>query len=131
MRAFLLLTVLLLLVSCEKYTALQQVKTFANLRIVSEQIERQKRDGRISRQSILDAVNRVNGGKDAWGTPILIEIRQERERTRYLLVSRGGDRKLDVATVGDYWEAPETSVQGRRAADIVIRDGRPVTDAGK
>ncbi len=111
----------------------RQVRTFANLRLASELIEREvELERAASPEARIEGIVRsINKGRDSWGSPILVAVAPRSGRFSYLLVSKGADRRLDVARVRDYFAMPQVAIHGAYDADIIFRDGRPVTLAGK
>jgi hypothetical protein len=73
----------------------------------------------------------VPSGGDAWGSPFLWRTRAESGEISYVLISCGSDHTLDLGDLDAYFKLRETKINLDTGRDIVYRDGRPVTDAGK
>jgi hypothetical protein len=77
------------------------------------------------------AIESVSEGHDAWGRRFAFHIRSAGTGVSYVLVSLGSDGVADYTDPTSYFGAAETSIHSQPARDIVFRDGRPITLAGK
>lgn len=115
------------------YVRAKQVRTFADLQVITERIDDaiSKNRGMIQPSQAREVILGVNGGRDAWGNEILFHSNVRDGKFTYVLVSPGEDGKLDLASLDDYFGVPVSSVHGLGGKDIVFRDGQPVTMGGK
>ena len=108
-----------------------QVRTFADMQAISKRISTHLEAGDRSPEALQGIVRSVNQGKDAWGSDFILEIRKTDRGFSYLLVSRGSDGQLDVASPAAYFDLQHVDIRRQYAKDLVFRDGAAVTAAGK
>jgi hypothetical protein len=126
---FLLLLLLFLgqlSLGCESYRRVQQVRTFSDMQTIVAKLQ-QVLAGHAGDPNEL--ISSVNGGRDAWGSKF--RFYQTGNRTHYVLVSWGSDRKPDSADPNQYFSLAVQDIRTQPWRDIVFRDGVPVTLAGK
>lgn len=81
-----------------------------------------------SKTAIASEVN----GRDQWGNPFVLIVKDQGPNYSYLLISYGSDGQLDVASPEMYFDDDKVElILGRPKRDIVFRDGRPLKNAGK
>lgn len=111
-----------------------QLRTYADMQMICSRIDNtvQQRGDALRANDILDAVRSVYGGIDTWGNEYLVLFEKlGRIESRYLLVSRGSDGKLDIAHIEDYFDMEIVDIHGQYEKDIVFLNGEPLTRAGK
>jgi len=108
-----------------------QVRTFADMQVISKKITAHLEAGDRSREALEAVVRSVNQGKDAWGNDFVLQIRDTDQSYSYLLISRGSDGRLDVASAAAYFDLQRVDIRRQYAEDLVFRDGVAVTVAGK
>lgn len=108
-----------------------QVRTFADMQVISKKMTAHLEAGDRSREVLEGIVRSVNQGKDAWGNDFVLQIRDMDQRHSYLLISRGSDGRLDVASPAAYFDLQRVDIRRQYAEDLVFRDGVAVTLAGK
>jgi hypothetical protein len=108
-----------------------QVRTFADMQVLSKKITAHLEAGDRSREALEAVVRSVNQGKDAWGNDLVLQIRDTDQSYSYLLISRGSDGRLDVASAAAYFDLQRVDIRRQYAEDLVFRDGVAVTVAGK
>lgn len=108
-----------------------QVRTFADMQVISKKITAHLEAGDRSREALEAIVRSVNQGKDAWGNDFVLQIRDTDQSYRYLLISRGSDGRLEVASPAAYFDLQRVDIRRQYAEDLVFRDGVAVTVAGK
>jgi hypothetical protein len=131
MTRLLLSSMLLLIVgSCGPYGQIRkQLPTFANLQEISRQLQyKVEAKGFFSQEAGMEIVQALNGGRDEWGHPFVLEVRSQPEFS-FVVLSPGKDGMLDVSDVSEYFEMETEDVVGQLDRDIVFRDGQPVTIA--
>jgi hypothetical protein len=64
-----------------------------------------------------------------WGNPIAVYTRTRPES--YVLVSFGSDGRPDTTSTAEYFTTAERDIERQTARDIVFRDGKVITFAGK
>lgn len=111
----------------------RQVRTFADMQVLSKIISAKLKNKIYSREQLQGIIDSVNGGKDAWGHPFLIEFRQDEnsQYPSYVLISTGSDGCLDTKSISTYFDEQPKDVRGHYSEDLVFRDGRSITVAGK
>ncbi len=126
-----LLSGLLCCGACEDYQRVKQVESYAHLQAASLIIkELIIQEGLIEQKRANEIIQRVNGGRDAWGNEIQYK-QQESPHFSFILVSPGRDNALDTEKIEDYFTHPEEDIRGKPDRDIVFRDALPVTFSGK
>jgi hypothetical protein len=113
------------------YRRALQVRTFADMQVISKKISDQVQRGVVSFEELQNTVVSVNSGRDAWGNDFLLEIRDIDQVLSCVLVSRGSDGNLDVDSLSAYFDAPSDDIRRQYPRDIVFRDGKAITIAGK
>lgn len=113
------------------YRRAKQVRTFANMQGISASVAAAMRDGKMDPAGLLAIVESVSGGRDSWGNKLVLEVRLLQGERQFVLVSPGSDGLLDYSDIGAYFLLPERDTKGKFEEDIVFRNGRPVTLAGK
>lgn len=108
-----------------------QVRTFADMQVISKKITAHLEAGDRSREALEAVVRSVNQAKDAWGNDFVLQIRDTDQSYSYLLISRGSDGRLDVASAAAYFDLQRVDIRRQYAEDLVFRDGVAVTVAGK
>lgn len=111
----------------------KQFRTFADLQVMAARLDEaiSKSAGRLDANEASRIVASINGGRDAWGSQVIVHVESRDERVVYVLVSCGSDRKLDLPKVQDYFFMAPHDIHGQGEKDIVFRDGEPITRAGK
>ncbi|HET9225984.1 MAG TPA: hypothetical protein VFR31_04915 [Thermoanaerobaculia bacterium] len=117
----------------DSYVRAKQIRTFADLQTICAKIEQMRSQSPhvLEEPQIAGVIASVANGRDAWGNPIKFSVRPSGEGLTYVLVSYGSDGKSAVDDFADYFDLPIRRIEGQAAADIVFRDGKPVTSAGK
>jgi len=107
-----------------------QLRAFADLQLISRAVEKEKaEDNRVSRESVEGAIRTVVGqnGRDIWGNQIIYLVREQ----DWVLISPGADGQLDFETTDMYFSMTPEDIRGKPDRDIVFRNGRQLTYAGK
>lgn len=122
----------ILCVSCSDYQRARQVRTFTDMQTIVVSIERMRSpQGELpAKADILLEVSKVEQGRDAWGVELLLATRVGESTSSYVLVSFGSDGKPDMSEDEYFNLERQYSIDDTRQ-DIVFRDGRPITLAGK
>jgi hypothetical protein len=108
----------------------RQIRTYSDLGAICFEIDRARQDSRrLTREDMIRLASRVNGGRDAWGHRILVDVRGRSDT--YIVVSPGADGRFDVLDVSSYFESPELASSGMWSQDIVFKNGEPLTRVGK
>lgn len=117
----------------EYLVRMRQVRTFADLQTVCGKLSnlQNKRGGSLPADEVAALISSVADGKDAWGNAFQYRALAAKQKSSYIVLSYGGDGQADIQDVGGYFFAPNKDVRGNAAADIVFRDGLPLTLAGK
>ena len=77
------------------------------------------------------AITSEANGRDQWGNPFLLIVKDQGQNYSYLLISYGSDGQSDVALPAMYFDDKEEIILGKPERDIVFRDGLPLKNAGK
>jgi hypothetical protein len=114
----------------DAYMRAKQLRAYIDLQSLCRSID--LRNGHaLSQKEAEQIVQTINQGRDSWGTKVIYRSRVKGNKTSYILVSLGSDRKADVADLEEYFESPERSIRDEPWRDLIFRDGQPVTLAGK
>lgn len=109
----------------------KQIQTYAVLQSMGYAVERLPQNER-SREGIQRVISSETRGRDAWGNAVHVYVQtRSRGMISYALVSNGSDGRGDVTTSGEYFRMTPTDIRQQTARDIVFRDGRMITFAGK
>lgn len=106
----------------------RQVQSYALLQEMQHAVERVPESERNA-ATLSRAISGVHGGRDAWGNPIAVYTIVQPQS--YVLVSFGADGRPDTTSTAEYFTIAEGNIQGQTTHDIVFRDGKVITFAGK
>ena len=106
----------------------RQVQSYVLLEMMGHAIERVPARERTA-ETLYRAVGGVYGGRDAWGNPVAVHTKSQPES--YVLVSFGSDGRPDTTSTAAYFGMVESDIRRQTAHDIVLRDGKAITFAGK
>jgi hypothetical protein len=112
----------------------RQVRTVADMQTIAAKLEALRGADPTTlsdKVGVEHIVSSVAGGKDAWGGRIVFLSRPGASQYDYVLVSPGSDGKLDLEDRGEYFSVPEAFIHDAAWRDIVFRNGRMITHAGK
>jgi hypothetical protein len=114
----------------------RQLRTYANMQVISDEIQ-QHIEGRLKRSGtcpeegeLKEVIARTAGGSDAWGQELKFYLRDTPGSCDWVLVSAGSDGALERELTA-YFGVEPADVHNAPARDIVFRNGRAVTAAGK
>lgn len=129
------LIVAITLVACDDLDALRrekQIKTYWGLTRAGLQLTELSRSRSLTPALIEESVARnLPDKKDFWGNQVLIVTKITAGHIdTYVLVSFGSDGLQDVAQE-EYFKMPPHSVRRSLTQDLVVRDGEPISLAGK
>lgn len=116
-----------LIFACESR---RQLRTFADLQLISRVIEIETAEGqRVTHETIESAIRTVlnQDGRDVWGNEIRYLVREQ----DWVLISPGADGELDFESNDTYFAMSPEDIRGQPSRDIVFRNGRYITYAGK
>jgi hypothetical protein len=117
--------------SCNALDRSRQVQTFGDMQVMTKMIADLQRTGHPSVVQVRSALRRVHDGRDAWGNEVSFFARAESGLHGYILVSPGSDGKFESEDESYYLRLEQEDIRGISARDIVFRDGKAVTNAGK
>jgi len=117
--------------SCNALDRSRQVQTFGDMQVMAEMITDLQRTGQPSAVQVRSALRRVHDGRDAWGNEVSFFATAESGRHGYILVSPGSDGILESEDEAYYLQLEHEDIRGTAVRDIVFRDGKAVTNAGK
>jgi hypothetical protein len=129
-----LLLLAMLVTSCGPLERMRQKRTFIDMQLITQRIEMLRRDspGSLGNPIKMRAlIGSIAHGRDAWGRSFLFFTRGAKGGPSYVLVSTGSDGRRDVGDESSYFTMPERIIHDEPWRDIVFRDGRAVTLAGK
>lgn len=119
---------------CKAYSQVRQVRTYADMQTITAKLEslRARDSALLTRASeTAPLIASVAAGKDAWGHDFFFAVRLLQGRVSYVLISYGADGQPDFKTDDEYFSAADRDVRHEPLSDIIFRDGRAVTFAGK
>lgn len=109
----------------------KQIQTYAVLQSMGHEVERLPQKER-SRENIERVISKKIRGRDAWGNAVQVYVvTGSRGMISYVLVSTGSDGRGDVTSTNEYFRMIPTDIRRQTERDIVYRDGRMITFAGK
>ncbi len=120
---------LLTFAACRFYDEYKQFLTFRDMQLLSGRLEVLVKSSGLKRAAMLEVIKDLNDGKDAWGREYL--LRFNKDATSFILVSLGSDGDLDVPSILEYFNLDPVKVHDDHAADLVFRNGKAITYAGK
>ena len=125
----------LLLLACDDIDALRrerQIKTYWALTRAGIELTALSRSQSLTTTMVKEAVGRhLSGRKDFWGNQILILTKTTDANVEsYVLVSLGSDGRQD-RTEDEYFYVQPHSVRASLKLDLIVRDGEPISLAGK
>ncbi len=127
--------VLLSFCRCDYLQGMKQVRSTADLQIITSKIENGRSKGSAAdiERIVKAAVASVHGGRDAWGHPYLWRVRECAQGASYLVLSTGGDGRLDVPAIDHYFVKRDREVlrASEYDRDIVFRDGDALVTGGQ
>lgn len=128
-----LLSCLLALTACGFFDSGRQLRTFADMQIVAQEIQEYAEEHSLcpSETSANEIINRITDGLDAWDRPLFFEARQTADQCDWVLVSSGSDGVLEHPDLASYFDAAHEAIHNEPRRDIVFRNGEAVTEAGK
>jgi hypothetical protein len=124
----------LLAAACSRVDRVKQARTFADMQTLAgniEELRRQTPDAPRDTPRMRRLISGTAEGRDAWGHEYLFLAEPAQVGSSYVLISLGSDGKADVADPREYFRLPESVIHDEPWKDIVFRDGRAVTRAGK
>ncbi|MCD4748226.1 MAG: hypothetical protein K8R59_02530 [Thermoanaerobaculales bacterium] len=139
-KGFLLLlllsTFLVPLLSCgrlNRWGRLKQIDSFSRVAAIAKTLDSRcaNSGGPLSEGEISTIVKSIGSGLDAWGHDIRILNPSNDQGAGYIVVSPGRDGEFDFTNTDRYFTLPRVDIRGLLDRDIVYRDGRCVTNAGK
>jgi hypothetical protein len=108
------------------------VRTYTNMQGIVGRLEAIKDAGKPDfRAQSRSAIASETDGRDQWGNPFVLVVKERGPSYSYLLISYGSDGRLDVASPDLYFTEEEELILGHPERDIVFRDGLPLKNAGK
>lgn len=118
---------------CKVLNEARQVRTYASMQTIVSRLEAIKADREQSfKAKSRGVIASEANGLDQWGNPFVLIVKDnEGSRYSYVLISRGSDGQLDVASPDVYFDEKEEFILGQPERDIVFRDGLPLKNAGK
>jgi len=108
----------------------RQLRTFTDLQGVSRAVKMETPEGeRVTRETIGSEIRTWlnEDGHDVWGNEIIYIVRED----DWVLISPGADRELDFESMEQYFLMKTEDIRGQPDRDIVFRNGKHVTYAGK
>lgn len=108
---------------------MRQVTTYANMQTIAEKIKYDLKEK--TKEKAYELIRTVANGKDDWGHEFVFYCNDDPKDFHYILLSKGSDNKMDLANIVEYMNAGEVDVHGKAEKDIVFRDGKCITRAGK
>ena len=120
-------------VVADVFARARQLRTYTNMQAIVGRIEEFRLvNGDKNLDALVSAFIKTEGeGRDEWGNSFIYKSRRDSSGFAYLLVSWGSDGSLDVASVDQYFHAPQESVSGKFERDIVFLNGSALKRAGK
>jgi hypothetical protein len=112
----------------------KQVRSVGTMQAIVAKLEDVRRlgpTGLYDRPRMQALIQSVERGRDGWGHELLYLVTAAQRGPSYVLVSLGSDGKLDVSDPVEYFNAPPSRIVDEPWRDIVFRDGKQVTLAGK
>ena len=111
----------------------KQIDTYSRVGLISKMLEnaRAESDESLSEEEIDRITVQTSAGLDAWGHRIRVLKDENEYPQRYAVVSSGRDGNFDFSHDEQYFTLQKVDIRGRFDMDIVFRDGRCVTNAGK
>jgi hypothetical protein len=114
----------------------KQLRTYTDLQIISKNIEKyssaKPNSSILELNEIIEAhINKLHGGVDEWGMKIQYAVKIDNETIDIIIVSYGRDQQLDVELIRDYFDALPRRSAGAVDADIIFRNGIPISLAGR
>lgn len=121
--------------ACDDIDALRrekQIKTYWRLTRAGLEIQELSRTQPLTAKSIGDVVTKhFSNNRDLWGNPIVVITKGTETRVdSYVLVSFGSDGQPDLEE-DQYFEVKPHSVRRSASMDLIVRDGEPISLAGK
>jgi hypothetical protein len=125
-----------MLVSCDEIDALRrekQIKTYWALTRAGIELTELSRNRPLTPAMLEATVRRhLSDKRDFWGNQVLILTkRTDAHVASYVLVSFGSDGRLDHDQQEEYFKLQPHSVRTSMALDVIVRDGQPISLAGK
>ncbi|MBN2564706.1 MAG: hypothetical protein JXB46_03255, partial [Candidatus Eisenbacteria bacterium] len=125
-----------LLLSCgrlNRWGRLKQIDSFTRVAAIAKKLDnrRVESDRPLADSEIDRIIMSVGSGLDGWGHKIHILKTADDHSERYVVMSPGRDGKLDFPDTEQYFTLPRVDIRGLFNRDILFRDGRCVTNAGK
>lgn len=118
--------------ACNPLNEARQVRTYANMQAIVSRLETVREQGKtIFKAQSQSAIASEANGRDQWGNPFVLIVKDQGPKYSYLLISYGSDGQLDVASPEIYFDDKEELILGQPERDIVFRDGLPLKNAGK
>lgn len=131
LTAIAIVLVVLTVIGAKICVRVKQLETAITIRAQAWAVETRRDDQRrIDPSAIRREIEGVGRGRDSWGRPVRVFIRQTSDGTPYVLVSTGADGRLS-RDPDEYFAMPEHRLEGYWSEDIVCRNGRLVTVATK
>jgi hypothetical protein len=108
----------------------KQIQTYAVLQSMGHAVERLPKS-ELSRERIQRVISSETHGRDAWGNAVHVYLETRPYGISYVLVSNGSDGRSDVTRSTEYFRTMPSDIRKQTTRDIVFRDGRMITFAGK
>ena len=110
----------------------KQIRTYTQMNVISQRIQSENKGAApktVERQLIHKTISHQNGGRDAWGSDFVYLWDEEGS---FILISKGSDKSLDANYEEQHSFTFNTvRIQGQYDHDIIFKDHRPLTLAGK
>ncbi len=117
-------------VACDLVQRAHQVRSFADLQIISGRV-RFLASPEPTDAQIIEIMHSLHNGIDAWGNAYTHSLERREGKTHLILISTGADGSLDLPEPADYLNVSQVDIRGTYDHDIVFIDGLPITLAGK
>lgn len=120
---------LMALIGCGIDEREKQVKTVVYMQSVAARLQDVcEQTGHVpSARRAASLIGAVNGGRDAWGQPLVYFS----NGTSYVLISRGSDRRLESSEWMYYFTMKPHEIHDDASRDIVLRDSEFIARGGK
>ena len=132
-KYWVLVTLCASLLSCEVSERRKQLDSFSRVKTIATLLERAHEDSEqaITEEDISQITKSIGGGLDAWGRRIRVIRSPSKPSGDHVVLSLGRDGRFDFSSEAEYFTMQRVDIRGHLDRDIVFREGRCVTNAGK